>query len=191
MFAFYHPWLPHFSYGPFLIRSWLIKMCSVHHVLLHSLCPFLGPYMVHFRFSLPGVSSWNTIQHIFLQTRTNISTYLNTYIVLQHVSTFHTVYQYIITQHVCIFHSSNSYLQAYMDMGLSNLTQASIHWLYTVSPNFLSSLLYLNNLITMHFKNLSFMTLLLNVKYILLSLMTLLQVSKYILPICRYSRMCE
>ena len=89
-----------------------------------------GPYRAHFLCSLPGVSSWNTIQHIFLQTRTNISTYLNTYIVLQHVSTFHTVYKYIITQHVCIFHSSNSYLQAYMDMGLSNLTQASIHWFY-------------------------------------------------------------
>ena len=127
MSPFYPPWLPLFSYRPLLIRSWLTKMSFF---LLYSLCPFLGAPIGYTSCVPCLVFPLNTIQHIFLQTRTNISAYLNTYIVLQHVNTFHTVYKYIITQHVCIFHSSNSYLQAYMDMGLSNLTQASIHWLY-------------------------------------------------------------
>ena len=85
----------------------------------------------------------------------------------------------------------NSICILMLNVGTRSFKQAQAGCMYTVSPNFLSSLLYLNNLITVHLKKLSFMTLLLNVKYILLSVMTLLQVSKYILPICRYSRMCE
>src|SRR4029434_5010733 len=105
---------------------------------------------------------------IFMYTRRPRPTVLSSYVI--DVKAF----KYVIQQR----HITKAY----------SVEMASAH---TVSPNFLSSLLYLNNLITVHLKILSFMTLLLNVKYILLSVMTLLQVSKYILPICRYSRMCE
>ena len=77
------------------------------------MCPLLGPYMVHFLFSLPALSSCNTVQHIFLQTRTNISAYLNTYIVLQHVSTFHTVYNHTACMHISLFKQLSASIYGY------------------------------------------------------------------------------